>query len=110
MGTRDKAEAEQLRNQLNQLLADPRYRNPSARPEAEQPFDPRVADIYFHKMIPEEFDFHALREETIPRTPREPDGYRHVLLLGTTGSGKAAVQSQGSRSHAFFFLSPLVIA
>ena len=94
LGTRDKAEAEQLRDELNQLLEDPKYRNPAARAEAEPRFDSRVVDIFFHKMIPEEFDFHALRNETIPLPPREPDGYRHVLLLGTTGAGKTTLVRQ----------------
>ena len=94
LGTRDKTEAEQLRDELNQLLADPRYRDAVARAEADQRFDPRVVDIYFHKMVPEEFDFHALRDAAIPLPPREPNGYRHVLLLGTTGAGKTTLVRQ----------------
>ena len=94
LGTRDRAEAERLRDELNQLLADPKYRAPAARAEAEQRFDPRVVDIYFHKMIPEQFDFQSLREESIPLPPREPEGYRHVLLLGTTGAGKTTLVRQ----------------
>ena len=94
LGTRDQTEAEQLRDELNQLLADSRYREPAARAEAEQRFDSRVVDIYFHKMIPEKFDFRALRDESIPLPPREPNGYRHVLLLGTTGAGKTTLVRQ----------------
>ena len=94
LGTRDKAEAEQLRDELNQLLADSRYRDPAARAEAEQRFDSRVVDIYFHKMIPEEFDFRALRDESIPLPRRERNGYRHVALLGTTGAGKTTLVRQ----------------
>lgn len=94
LGTRDKTEAEQLRDELNQILADPKYRNPAARADAEQRFDARVVDIYFHKMVPEEFDFRAIRDEFIPLPPREPDGYRHVLLLGTTGAGKTTLVRQ----------------
>ena len=94
LGTRDKAEAEQLQNELNQLLADPKYRDPAARAEAEQRFDPRVVEIYFDKMIPEEFDFRSFRDKAIPLPPREPNGYRHVLLLGTTGAGKTTLLRQ----------------
>ena len=94
LGTRDKAEAEQLRDELNQLLADPRYRDPATKAEAEQRFDPRVVDIYFDKMAPEEFDFRSLRDEAIPLPPRDPNGYRHVLLLGTTGAGKTTLLRQ----------------
>ena len=35
LGTRDRVEAEQLRDELNQLLSDPKYRSPAARTEAE---------------------------------------------------------------------------
>ena len=57
LATRDKVEAEELRNQLNQLLVDSKYRDPAARAEAERCFDPRVVEIYFDKMVPEEFNF-----------------------------------------------------
>src|SRR5438128_2587053 len=33
LGTRDEAEAERLRDQLNELLASPRYHDPAARAE-----------------------------------------------------------------------------
>lgn len=94
LGTRDKAEAEKLRDELNRLLADPRYREPAARAEAERRFDARVVEIFFDKMSPEEFDFRGLRDEAIPLPPRDPDGYRHVLLLGTTGAGKTTLLRQ----------------
>ena len=94
LGTRDQAEAEKLRDDLNRLLADPRYRDPAARAEAEQRFDPRVVEIYFDKMIPEEFDFRGLRDKGISLPPRDPNGYRHVLLLGTTGAGKTTLLRQ----------------
>ncbi len=95
LGTRDKAVAERLRDELNQLLADPGYRNAAARAEAERRFDPRVVDIYFDKMSPEEFDFRGLRDEAIPLPERgDPNGYRHVLLLGTTGAGKTTLLRQ----------------
>lgn len=44
-------------------------------------------------MVPEEFDFSKLRNEAIP-LPRDPDGYRHVLFLGTTGAGKTTLVRQ----------------
>ena len=39
-------------------------------------------------------DFSALREEAIALPPQEPDGYRHVLFLGTTGAGKTTLVRQ----------------
>ncbi len=94
LGTRDEAEAATLRDELNTLLADSRYRAPAARADAERRFDPRVVDIYFDKMTPQEFDFRRLRDEAVPLPSRDPNGYRHVLLLGTTGAGKTTLLRQ----------------
>lgn len=49
LGTRDKVEAERLRDELNHLLADPRFHDPAARAEAEWRFDPRIVDIFDKK-------------------------------------------------------------
>lgn len=92
--TRDEAEASRLRDQLNELLAEPRYHDPAARAEAERRFDARVVEIFFHKMVREELDFLALREEAIRLPKSEAEGYRHVLLLGTTGAGKTTLVRQ----------------
>ena len=94
LGTRDEAEAERLRDELNVLLGDPKYRDPAARAEAERRFDPRVVDIFFDKMVPEATDFAALRDAVIPLPDSVPDGYRRVLFLGTTGAGKTTLVRQ----------------
>ncbi len=94
LGTRDKAEAEGLRDELNTLLGDPQYHDPAARAEAKRRFDPRVVDIFFDQMIPEETDFAALRDAEIPLPASGPDGYRRVLFLGTTGAGKTTLVRQ----------------
>ena len=54
----------------------------------------RHTEVYFHKMTQEEFGSRALRDEAIPLPPRQPEGYRHVLLLGTTGAGKTTLVRQ----------------
>ena len=92
--TRDDAEAERLRSELNILLGDPQYHDPAARAKAERRFDPRVVDIFFDKMAPEETDFPALRDAVIPLPEAEPDGYRRMLFLGTTGAGKTTLVRQ----------------
>ena len=94
LSTRDKAEAEGLQNELNVLLHDPKYHEPSARADAERQFDSRVVDIFFDKMTPEETDFYALRENVIPLPKSGTNGYRHVLFLGTTGAGKTTLVRQ----------------
>ena len=94
LGTRDSVEAEPLRDQLNELLSDTKYHQPSARTEAERRFDPRIVDIFFDNMVPEPTDFEVLREAMIRLPSSEPDGYRRVLLLGTTGAGKTTLVRQ----------------
>ena len=94
MGTRDATEAERLRSQLDTLLASPRYHSLAGRTEAERRFDRRIVDIFFDRMVPEALGFAALRDKAISLPPKELDGYRHVLLLGTTGAGKTTLVRQ----------------
>jgi hypothetical protein len=92
--TRDEAEAERLRGELNQLLEDVKFHDPAARAEAARRFDERVVDIFFDKMVPEEADFRTLRNNEIRLPDAENDDYRRVLLLGTTGAGKTTLARQ----------------
>ncbi|MEQ8485103.1 MAG: hypothetical protein RIB46_12145 [Pseudomonadales bacterium] len=79
--------------QLNELLADTAFHDPSRRPDAERRFDSRVVDIFFDKMSSEQVDFAAIRERAIPIGSLEED-YRKILLLGTTGAGKTTLVRQ----------------
>jgi len=94
LGTRDEAEATRLRDELNVLLGDAKYHDPAARPGAERLFDPRVVNIFFDRIVAEVPDFEALRDGAIALPESEPDGYRRVLLLGTTGAGKTTLVRQ----------------
>lgn len=94
LGTRDRAEAERLREQLNELLGGIRWHAPTARADAEHRFDQRVVEMFYDKMIPEQFDFASVREQAIPLPSQVHDGYRHILLLGTTGAGKTTLIRQ----------------
>ncbi len=94
LGTRDEEEAQRLRDELSTLLGDPKFHDPAAKTEAARRFDPRIVEIFFHKMLPEETDFGALREAAIPLPDSRSDEYRRVLLLGTTGAGKTTVVRQ----------------
>lgn len=94
LGTRDEAEARRLVDQMNSMLADEAYWNVTARSAAEQRFDERVAEIFYHQMVPEETDFSAVRESFIPLPSSENSDYRRVLLLGTTGAGKTTLVRQ----------------
>jgi hypothetical protein len=94
LGTRDRSEAERLRNELNALLHDANYHNPAARAEADRRFDARVIEIFYDKLVPEETDFGALRDAVIRLPDAEADDYRRVLFLGTTGAGKTTLVRQ----------------
>lgn len=94
LGTQDKAEAERLRDQLNILLANPEYHDLASRAEAERRFDERAVEIFYYGMSAEEFNFPSIRDKVIPLPPQELGGYRHVLLLGTTGAGKTTLVRQ----------------
>jgi len=94
LGTRDGQEAERLCKELDTLLADPQYHHVAAKAEAQRRFDSRVVEIFYDKMAPEEVDYPALRENEIPLPMTEADGYRRILLLGTTGAGKTTLVRQ----------------
>lgn len=94
LGTRDEVEANELCEQLNELLAHSQYHNAVARADAARRFDARVVEIFFYKMVPEETDYRAIRNEFIRLRDSKNDDYRRVLLLGTTGAGKTTLGRQ----------------
>jgi len=94
LGTSDEAEANELKDQLNLLLAEEVYWNLSARSEAENRFHQRVVEIFYHGMEVELRDFAAYRESIIPLPTSEDSDYRRALLLGTTGAGKTTLLRQ----------------
>lgn len=94
LGTANEVEADQLKDQLNQLLGDESYWNMSAKSDAEKRFNRRVVEIFFHGMEPEENDFGAIRESIITLPTSQDSNYRRALLLGTTGAGKTTLLRQ----------------
>src|SRR5262249_466500 len=71
-----------------------RYHHAPARAEAERRFDKRVVEIFFYKMLPEEADYRAIRNDFARLPDSKTDGYRRILLLGTTGAGKTTLDRQ----------------
>ena len=71
----------------------PELWEPAARPTAVGRFDARVVDIFYEGLEATRIDFAELRDGPC-RSPAEHEGYRTVLLLGTTGAGKTTVVRQ----------------
>jgi energy-coupling factor transporter ATP-binding protein EcfA2 len=94
LGTSDEAAANELKDQLNQLLAEEKFWSLLAKAEAEQRFHGRIVEIFYHGMEPEQSDFGAIRESIIPLPTSKDSGYRRALLLGTTGAGKTTLLRQ----------------
>jgi hypothetical protein len=94
LGTSDEKEANELKDQLNQLLSAEEFWSLPARAEAEKRFHRRVVEIFYYGMEPEESDFRAIREAVIPLPMSENSEYRTALLLGTTGAGKTTLLRQ----------------
>ncbi|MBM9437235.1 ATP-binding protein [Actinacidiphila bryophytorum] len=93
LGTSDETEATMLVEQLNTILSNPELWEVTARPNAQGRFDDRVVDIFYEGLESSQVDFAQLRQELLP-LPSGDDGYRKVLLLGTTGAGKTTVVRQ----------------
>src|SRR2546425_5381816 len=94
LGTKDEKLAGRLIAELNELLADRLFWEPSSRTTALTRFTPLVMDIFYHDMVPETADAFSIREAAIPLPRSSESGYRQVLLLGTTGGGKTTLVRQ----------------
>lgn len=93
LSTTDEIEASSLVTELNEILRTPALWEPMARVGAEGRFDSRVIEIFYEGLEAAQIDFADLREQLLP-LPNAEDGYRKVLLLGTTGAGKTTVVRQ----------------
>ncbi|QHN32409.1 hypothetical protein GII32_20250 [Gordonia amarae] len=93
LGTSSDVDADRMVDQLNHILSTPGLWEPTARTTALARFDERVVDIFYDGLEATEVDFAKLREQVLP-LPDESEGYRRVLLLGTTGAGKTTVVRQ----------------
>lgn len=94
LGTADEVEANDLKDQLNQILAESIFWSLPARAEAETRFHRRVVEIFYHGMEPEQQNFTAIRESILPLPTSKDSDYRRALLLGTTGAGKTTLLRQ----------------
>jgi len=93
LGTKDRAEAEKLVAQLNQILSNDEFWSPSAKAKAASLFDAKIVNAFYDNFLPSTHDAWTLRDEVIP-LPGPADGYARVRFLGTTGAGKTTLLRQ----------------
>ncbi len=90
LGTTDEVYAEELVNQLNQLLQDDIWWNATKRQEAEKTFSKIIVNIFYDDIQAGIPDTWQLRENEIV-LPGVAEGYSRVLFVGTTGAGKTSL-------------------
>lgn len=89
LGTESEKEAEQLRDNLNNLLAAKELHSQASRQEAvKRGFDKRVVDIFYDGLDPAAKDNRADRERLLELPT---NGHTRTLLLGITGAGKTTL-------------------
>jgi hypothetical protein len=99
LGTADRAEADRLVAQLNELLRDKSLWSIGARPEAaRRGYDERVRDIFYAELESTAKSAKASREQELPLPDRDSRYSRH-LLLGVSGSGKTTLDRQLTGAH-----------
>src|SRR6266705_485423 len=94
LATKDEKAGGRLLAQLNELLADKEFWEPSSIPRAMARFNPLVVDIFYHDMVPDIYNAYNIRDAALPFPLSSDSDYRQVLLLGTTGGGKTTLVRQ----------------
>lgn len=90
LNTKDEEEAEKLRKQLHDLVADENFWTPKAKMKAKTLFDERVvAAVYGQR---EEPSFEGVRDSCLPFQSEE--GYANIQLIGERGTGKTVLLRQ----------------
>ncbi|MFI7356538.1 hypothetical protein ACIBTP_21655 [Streptomyces avidinii] len=93
LGTSVDAEADVLVEQLNAILRTQSLWDPRSRQQAAGLFDGRVVDVFYEDLEAGRTDFRTIRDDLLA-LPGAAEGYKHVLLVGTTGAGKTTVVRQ----------------
>ena len=90
LGTSDKAAAEKLVAEMNQLLQDEVWWTAAKYPEALQAFDQRIVDAFYDCIQAGVVDSFEIRNGAIP-LPGKAEGFAKTLIVGTTGAGKTSM-------------------
>lgn len=90
LGTADDAVADELVQQMNEILSNQAWWSSTKRAEAERTFSPVVVAAFYDEIQVGRADSWSVRQDVIP-LPAEDDGYSRVLFVGTTGAGKTTL-------------------
>lgn len=90
LNTNDEEEAEKLRKQLHDLVADENFWTPKAKMKAKTVFDERVVAAVYGQW--EEPSFEGVRDSCLPFQSEE--GYANIQLIGESGTGKTVLLRQ----------------
>jgi hypothetical protein len=93
LGTTDEAEAQQLIEQLNEILREQSMWKPSQRTSASERYDDRIVAAFYDELAPQIEDGWAIRDRII-EMPGPEQGFVRVLILGTTAAGKTTLLRQ----------------
>jgi hypothetical protein len=93
LGTIVKDEAQELVDQLNKILNDQKWWNPSEKYRAEKEFHPKIVSAFYDNITPEYRDPWAIRNDILP-LPGKDEGYVKTLMVGTIGAGKTTIVRQ----------------
>lgn len=93
LGTSDDTKADQLVEQLNELLADQSWWTLNRRTEAAQQFDSIVVNAFYDGIEVGKVKSKDQRDLMLP-LPTPDDGYARVMLVGSTGAGKTTLLRQ----------------
>ncbi|HMG68613.1 MAG TPA: hypothetical protein VK588_13035 [Chitinophagaceae bacterium] len=93
LGTKVEPEADELVRQMNILLSDETYWQPSSRQQAEDKFNSGIVNAFYEGIEYTLIDYDKIREERIPLKTKQ-DGFSSILLLGATGAGKTTLLRQ----------------
>ena len=98
LGTQSEGEAQQLVEQLNELLRNERLHSLGARSEALKQYGDKITEIFYAEIEPRGGTALQLRDKLLPLPSRE-SGYARVLLVGAPGAGKTTLLRQLIGTH-----------
>ena len=93
LGTSDDVKADEMVEQLNQLLSDQSWWTLDRRTEADQLFGTIVVKAFFDGMETGKANSRQFRNDMLEMPTRE-DGYARVMFVGSTGAGKTTLLRQ----------------